>query len=72
MTTNPIHIIHRFVGAFSCRGVRDDIDKEDDQESYFRWLEENPNAGLPITDEDEEDRELQYDDDGKNHLFDLC
>ncbi|CAF4424913.1 unnamed protein product, partial [Adineta steineri] len=45
-------------------GVRDDIDKEDDQESYFRWLEENPNAGLPIGDDDDEDRELQYDDDG--------
>ncbi|CAF5073655.1 unnamed protein product, partial [Rotaria socialis] len=37
---------------------------EDDQESYFRWLEENPNAGLPIGDDDDEDRELQYDDDG--------
>ncbi|CAF0954520.1 unnamed protein product [Adineta steineri] len=46
------------------KGVRDDIDKEDDQESYFRWLEENPNAGLPIGDDDDEDRELQYDDDG--------
>lgn len=44
--------------------MRDDIDKEDDQESYFRWLEENPNAGLPIADDDDEDRELQYDDDG--------
>ena len=48
----------------SCRGVREDIDKEDDQESYFRWLEENPTAGLPIADEDDDDRELQYDDDG--------
>ncbi|UJR37349.1 hypothetical protein I4U23_030057 [Adineta vaga] len=46
------------------KGARDDIDKEDDQESYFRWLEENPNAGLPIADDDDEDRELQYDDDG--------
>ncbi|CAF3757456.1 unnamed protein product [Rotaria socialis] len=46
------------------KGVREDIDKEDDQESYFRWLEENPNAGLPIGDDDDEDRELQYDDDG--------
>jgi ATP-dependent RNA helicase DDX42 len=46
------------------RGTRDDIDEEDDQESYFRWLEENPNAGLPIADDDDEDRELQYDDDG--------
>lgn len=47
-----------------CRGIREDIDKEDDQESYFRWLEENPTAGLPIEDDDDEDRELQYDDDG--------
>ncbi|CAF1575626.1 unnamed protein product [Adineta ricciae] len=46
------------------KGTRDDIDKEDDQESYFRWLEENPNAGLPMADDDDEDRELQYDDDG--------
>ncbi|CAF3561377.1 unnamed protein product [Rotaria sp. Silwood1] len=46
------------------KGTRDDIEKEDDQESYFRWLEENPNAGLPIADDDDEDRELQYDDDG--------
>ena len=44
--------------------MRDDIDKEDDQESYFRWLEENPTAGLPMADDDDEDRELQYDDDG--------
>lgn len=48
------------------RGTRDDIEKEDDQESYFRWLEENPTAGLPIADDDDEDRELQYDDDGIN------
>ncbi|CAF4371280.1 unnamed protein product [Rotaria sp. Silwood2] len=46
------------------KGTRDDIEKEDDQESYFRWLEENPNAGVPIADDDDEDRELQYDDDG--------
>ena len=27
------------------KGVRDDIDGEDNEESYYRWLEENPNAG---------------------------
>lgn len=27
------------------KGVRDDIDEEDDEESYYRYMEENPNAG---------------------------
>ncbi|CAF1162373.1 unnamed protein product [Didymodactylos carnosus] len=46
------------------KGTREDIEQEDDQESYFRWLEENPNAGLPLEDDDDMDRELDYDDDG--------
>ena len=44
----------------SHRGHRDDIDKEDDQESYFRYMEENPTAGL-INDEDDN---IEYDEDG--------
>ncbi|RNA22526.1 ATP-dependent RNA helicase DDX42 [Brachionus plicatilis] len=44
------------------KGTRDDIENEDDQESYFRWLEENPNAGVPQADEDDQD--IEYDQDG--------
>lgn len=46
--------------AYSCRGTRDDIDNEDVQESYFRYMEENPNAGVINEDEDIVD----YDSDG--------
>lgn len=42
------------------KGVRDDIDLEDDQESYFRYMEENPTAGLI---NDEEDI-FDYDEEG--------
>lgn len=43
--------------------MRQDIEEEDEQESYFRWLEENPNAGLTANDE-EDDKDAYYDDDG--------
>ncbi|EEC04596.1 ATP-dependent RNA helicase, putative, partial [Ixodes scapularis] len=43
------------------RGVRDDIENEDDEESYYRYVEENPNAGA---DKDDSDLELEYDEDG--------
>ncbi|GFO07754.1 ATP-dependent RNA helicase ddx42 [Plakobranchus ocellatus] len=42
------------------KGTRDDIDKEDVQEEYFRYMEENPNAGV-INDEEEV---VDYDSDG--------
>ena len=42
------------------RGKRDDIDAEDDQESYFRYMEENPMAGVIIDDDDN----IDYDEDG--------
>jgi hypothetical protein len=42
------------------RGKRNDIDEEDNQESYFRYMEENPMAGV-INDEDED---VEYDDEG--------
>lgn len=43
--------------------MREDIEAEDDQESYFKWLEENPTAGLaPQDNEDEQD--IDYDEDG--------
>ncbi|KAK7010200.1 ATP-dependent RNA helicase DDX42, partial [Biomphalaria glabrata] len=41
-------------------GTRDDIDNEDVQESYFRYMEENPNAGVI----NEEDDLVDYDSDG--------
>lgn len=42
-------------------GVRNDLEEEDDEESYYRYMEENPNAGLaPV----EDDLEIEYDEDG--------
>lgn len=43
------------------KGVRGDIDEEDDEESYYRYMEENPNAGLR---DDGSDVEIDYDEDG--------
>ncbi|XP_076348587.1 ATP-dependent RNA helicase DDX42 isoform X4 [Tachypleus tridentatus] len=43
------------------KGVRDDIEEEDDEESYYRYMEENPNAGV---DKEDSDQELEYDEDG--------
>jgi len=45
------------------KGVRDDIEEEDSEESYYRWLEENPNAGKQLDDDDELDL-IDYDADG--------
>ena len=46
----------------SNKGIRDDIDGEDDEESYYKWLEENPLAGRnPDADDDEQ---MEYDEDG--------
>uniref|UniRef100_A0A2K6EFT9 RNA helicase n=1 Tax=Propithecus coquereli TaxID=379532 RepID=A0A2K6EFT9_PROCO len=42
-------------------GIRDDIEEEDDQEAYFRYMAENPTAG--VVQEEEEDN-LEYDSDG--------
>jgi len=44
------------------KGVRDDIDGEDNEESYYRWLEENPNAGKNR--EDDDGQNVEYDADG--------
>lgn len=43
------------------KGVRDDIDGEDDEESYYRYIQENPNAGRL---QEESDDEMEYDEDG--------
>jgi ATP-dependent RNA helicase DDX42 len=46
----------------SKKGVRQDIDEADNEESYYKWLEENPNAGRNVDDED--DLGIEYDEDG--------
>ena len=46
----------------SNKGIRQDIDEADDEESYYKWLEENPNAGKINVDED--GVEIEYDEDG--------
>lgn len=43
------------------KGVRADIDDMDDEESYYKYMEENPMAG--VADENSGD-ELEYDEDG--------
>ncbi|KAI0989342.1 hypothetical protein GJ496_005566 [Pomphorhynchus laevis] len=44
---------------------RQDIDEADDQETFYQWLEENPDAGVSLqVEEDDEDREIDYDDNG--------
>lgn len=43
------------------KGIRGDIDEEDDEESYYRYMEENPNAGLK---DEEEELDIEYDADG--------
>jgi len=45
------------------KGTRADIDEEDHEESYYRWLAENPNAGR-ATDHDDDDTHIEYDADG--------
>lgn len=48
-------------GASNIKGVRADIDDEDDEESYYRYMEENPLAG--VLDQGSDD-EMEYDEDG--------
>jgi hypothetical protein len=43
------------------RGVRDDIEGEDEMEAYMRYMEENPMAGVVVNDDDEI---VEYDADG--------
>lgn len=43
------------------KGIRADIDDMDDEESYYKYMEDNPTAGL--IDEGEDD-DLEYDEDG--------
>lgn len=43
-------------------GFRNDLEEEDNEESYYRYMEENPNAGLQPVEEDHP--EVEYDEDG--------
>nr|XP_040046597.1 ATP-dependent RNA helicase DDX42 [Gasterosteus aculeatus aculeatus] len=45
----------------TAKGIRDDIEEEDEQEAYFRYMAENPTAGLSL---EEEDENIDYDSDG--------
>ncbi|CAG7731589.1 unnamed protein product [Allacma fusca] len=42
------------------KGVRDDIEEEDDEETYYRFVAENPNFGKDIDSDDD----MEYDEDG--------
>ena len=44
------------------KGVRHDIEEEDDEESYYRYIKENPLAGLQADESDSE--QIEYDEDG--------
>ena len=44
------------------RGVRDDIEQEDVEEAYYRYMEENPMAGILA--EEAEELNVEYDNDG--------
>ena len=51
------------------KGVRGDIDEEDVEESYYKFMADNPNAGVGVLasgsgDESEETEALEYDRDG--------
>ncbi|XP_029997217.1 LOW QUALITY PROTEIN: ATP-dependent RNA helicase DDX42 [Sphaeramia orbicularis] len=45
----------------TAKGIRDDIEEEDEQEAYFRYMAENPTAGLT---QEEEEENVDYDSDG--------
>lgn len=54
-------VVCLFFIDYFIRGVRDDIEQEDEIESYLRFMEENPHLGLPGDDEEEV---YEYDADG--------
>ena len=60
---NRLSVLINYLNLIQLRGTRDDIEAEDDQESFFRWLEENPNAGVSQADDDDQ-QDLDYDADG--------
>ena len=67
--TSKSNIKSKSIKTSELKGVRDDIEREDFEESYYRFMEENPTAGvgtLPFDSEDELDdnQDLEYDGDG--------
>ncbi|CAH8456216.1 unnamed protein product [Dicrocoelium dendriticum] len=48
--------------SIKSKGIRDDIEQEDEVESYMRFMEENPHLGLAADDEEEE--AYEYDAEG--------
>lgn len=54
----PVPVV---ISSSQNKGVRTDIDDLDAEESYYKYMEENPNAG--VIDENSGD-ELEYDEDG--------
>lgn len=51
--------------ASDVKGIRDDIEREDLEESYYRYMEENPNAGIgTLCGSDDEGLDIEYDSDG--------
>ena len=54
-------VLYLYICYIFFRNVRDDIEEEDVEEAYYRYMEENPNAGV-INDDDEDP--IGYDADG--------
>lgn len=53
--------------AQNLKGIRDDIESEDAEESYYKYMEENPNAGVGTFAHDEDEDEIdkiEYDEEG--------
>lgn len=53
----------------AAKGIRGDIDEEDTEESYYKYMSENPNAGIGLAaggddDDEEAGNVLEYDKDG--------
>ena len=54
-------VFHAVSDLLFCRGIRDDLENEDDEESYYRYMEENPLAGVNM---DDDELDIEYDEDG--------
>lgn len=71
----PVKVVAKVAAASTSKvGVRHDIEEEDNEESYYRYMKENPNAGIGTLggSDDEEDAAaaaaagsyIEYDEDG--------
>ncbi|CAG2177607.1 unnamed protein product, partial [Oppiella nova] len=59
-------VLSKAVKTSETKGIRDDIEREDIEESYYRYMEENPMAGVGtlVGDSDDELEDIEYDADG--------